>query len=389
MKRVLKITTNTWQNASRDQRELDVVKRIGADVIVMAKGEKTGIIEEVNGFIVHRVSTRPIKNNKYMVKLNRLISAFTWAHYTKSLKADVISGHDLLALMIAYMSTLFMRKKNKPKLIYDSHEFEIGRVSERSKLQTFFVTQIEQYLMNKCAFSIMVNDSIADEVSRIHKLKERPVVVRNIPKYWKLDDEIIAQKRKQFCAQLNVPEDTFLVMYHGGIIPNRGIENMLKAVAMSESTAVIILGNGEKWYIDKLYGLCSELNIKIRTIFHPAVDSLELPIFIAAVNVGMVIVPAACSSYYYMLPNKYFENIQALTPIICSDFPEVERLTKRYEIGLTVDPNDVLEIKNGINKLKDDKQLYAMCKENIKRAKKELCWENESEVLFSAYSKVL
>ena len=35
----------------------------------------------------------------------------------------------------------------------------------------------------------MVNDSIADEVQRIHGLRERPVVV-DIPNYWNIDESV-------------------------------------------------------------------------------------------------------------------------------------------------------------------------------------------------------
>ena len=45
MKKVLKICGNDWKNASHDKRELSAVKELGADVEVMAKGEKSGIID--------------------------------------------------------------------------------------------------------------------------------------------------------------------------------------------------------------------------------------------------------------------------------------------------------------------------------------------------------
>ena len=52
-KLVLKIAANTWENASRDIRELSVVQELGADVLVMAKGDKSGIQEKVRGFSVY------------------------------------------------------------------------------------------------------------------------------------------------------------------------------------------------------------------------------------------------------------------------------------------------------------------------------------------------
>ena len=43
----------------------------------------------------------------------------------------------------------------------------------------------------------MVNDSIADEVQKIHKLKQRPIVVRSTPEKWAVDPEETKKKRRE------------------------------------------------------------------------------------------------------------------------------------------------------------------------------------------------
>ena len=90
-----------------------------------------------------------------------------------------------------------------------------------------------------------------------------------------------------------------------------------------------------------------------------------------------------------MLPNKFFENVQAETPIVASDFPETSRLVERYGIGLTCDPSDVAEIASCIERLREDRGLYGECKSNLKAAKRELCWERERDALEEAYAKAV
>ena len=90
-----------------------------------------------------------------------------------------------------------------------------------------------------------------------------------------------------------------------------------------------------------------------------------------------------------MLPNKFFENIQSETPIICSDFPAVAPIVKEYGIGLTCDPTDLDQLNACVEKMRTDKVFYAQCKENLKKAKKDLCWENEKKALKDAYRAVL
>lgn len=386
--KVLKICIGTWQNASHDKRELSVCRELGAEVQVIAKGDVSGQEEMVDGFPVIRLSARPW-GTKIPIAINRVVSLFSWASYIRKMKdIDVISGHDLSGLFIGWLSNFF--KKNKAKLVYDSHEFTIGRDELSGKLKTKLIYYLEHFLIKRCAFSIMVNDSIASEVQKLHKLKEYPVVARNAAFYWHLDSEKVQETRIRL--QQSFPEEAkdFIIMYHGAIAANRGIEQMLQAASELKNVSCVILGYSEtQRYIDELQLLASQLDMSSRLLFHPAVSLDILPEFVAAVDVGMINILPTSKSFYYMLPNKFFENIQATTPIIVSDFPEVARLTDQYGIGLKVSPENISQITEAIIKMRDDKAFYATCKENIRSAKEELCWEKEKEKLKTAYRSIL
>lgn len=194
--KVLKICTGTWENESRDQRELGVCRELGADVFVLAKGnaEDYGREDEVNGFPVRRFTTRPYA--KLPVSINRIISILYWAKYTSTLDADVISGHDIDGWTIGWLSR-FYNRKNRPQLVYDSHEFELGRNVKRSGLQIAAIKLWERKVIKDSAFTIVVNDSIADELVKIYKLKDRPVVVRNIPNRWDIDEKVCKETREE------------------------------------------------------------------------------------------------------------------------------------------------------------------------------------------------
>ena len=60
-------------------------------------------------------------------------------------------------------------------------------------------------------------------------------------------------------------------------------------------------------------------------------------------------------------------------------------------IGLaaTFDEDFLEEIADAICRMRDDRELYDSCKENLKKAKEDLCWEKEKSVLQAAYRKVL
>lgn len=387
---VLKICTIPWVNASRDKRELGVCRKLGAEVLVMAKGnpENKGKKVIVSGFDVLLYGTRPL-GKRIPNFINRVVSVIIWAHHARKLNPQIISGHDLTGLLVGWMSTVFVSKSKKPKLVYDSHELEIGRNAKRNNLQIWLIKQLERFLISKCVFSIMVNDSIANEVQSMYSLSERPIVVRNIPEKWLINIKEVQQQKNLYRKSLQLQGDTFFLMYHGAVMHNRGIENIMRAFSKTERTALIIFGDGMPDYIQQLHLLAKELGIEHRTLFHPAVPINVLYKYVGAADVGMVTIPGFYRNDYLVLPNKFFENIQSLTPVIASDFPEIGSLTLRYGIGLTVNPDDVDGIAEAIEKMRDDQNLYKSCKENLVIAKNELCWEIEQEVLIEAYGKII
>jgi len=390
LKLFVKITTGSFHNASRDKRELAVVQNLGLETLVVAKGEST-VIKGIDGWIVHALSTRPIGRVPILTKINRILSLFTWAYYIRSLKANYLSCHDLYALFIGWLSTLGLRKDKKPLLIYDSHEFEAGISTDgqRGKIKSLLILSLERFLILKTALNIMVNDTIADEVQKLHQLPVRPLVVRNIPSYWNINLRDCEDQRRIFCDQLNVPVNTFLIMYHGGMMKGRGIEHILEASSKIKNIAVILLGDGDTHYLSDLRSKSKLQKIDHFTLFHPAVSQSELWRYIGAVDLGIIPIQNVCLSYYYSLPNKLFENIQALTPIISSNFPEMSKIVNSYKIGICINPKNTAELSEAIKQVKDNPTLYKEFKHNLTMAKIELCWEQEKNVLIDAYNKLI
>lgn len=390
MKRVLKICSNSWENASRDKRELTVCQELGMETMVMAKGAPGDSFraDEVDGFRLYRFSTRPLGTARWLTPLNQVLSLFIWGWKARKFRADIITGHNLPGLFIGYLSNL--GNSHKAKLVYDAHEFELGLDNKRNCIQTWVIQHLEQFLMNRSAFSIMVNDSIANEVQNIHHPKTPLVVARNVPSYWELNSEETARIRREFLRELCLPKETFLIMYHGGIMENRGIENMLQAVAKVPGVGAVILGNARSSsYLNSLCTLCKKLEITNRVLFHPAVPLPELRNYVSAADTGISLLQPTMQNHILALPNKLFENIQSLTPVIVSDFPTIGGLVDRYGIGLRVKPESPEQIAAAICHLKDDKKFYSVCKENLKHAKEDSCWEREKLALDEAYRRIM
>jgi len=372
--------------ASRNKRELQAACEYGYKVSVISSDDSKTFFEKYPNYTLiddHQSTHVTYEMNKVVRIVKILWGYLVVIRNLRKVSADVMSCHDIDSLFMAWAAYLF--KVKRPAFIYDSHEFEIGRNISRNRLQRWWVLHLERFLIKRCLFSIMVNDAIADEVQRIHRLQTRPVVVRSTPSRWIIDEQKCFEKRKELLAKMKSPQQT-LLMYHGGVSRGRGIETLLEVVKRSENTCLLILGNGENKLMERLEQQSVSLGISDRVLFHPAVAMECLWQYVGAADIGMVTIPAVTKSYYYMLPNKFFENIQAETPVICSDFPAISPIVKKYNIGLTCDPTDVETICACISKLQIDKELYMTLKNNMKKAKEDLCWEKEKQVLFNAFN---
>jgi glycosyltransferase involved in cell wall biosynthesis len=382
---LLKICLSEWKNESRDKRELSLCQKLGFKTIVLAKGqsEDKGRIDINEGYEIHRHTTKPFAN--YVPNfINKVFSLILWAKYASNVSPDVISGHDLGALFIGWLSNFF--RKTKAKLVYDSHEFELGRNTKRNKIQLFLIKQLERFLIKRSAFSIMVNESIANEVERIYSLKTKPVVVRNISSKWLTNKEICNKVHNNLVDN----SKTCLLLYHGAITTNRGLETLIDDISKIDNIKLLLLGNAQNPdYLNCLKNRVKTFNCEKKIEFHPAVPIADLWQYVGAADICICPdIPNPPKSYFYMLPNKFFESIQSETPIIAGNFPEIIKIINEFKIGKIYDYRNKNSLKTCINEIFYNKKNYSIIKKNLKRAKECLSWEKEQEKLIKAYKNL-
>lgn len=280
-----------------------------------------------------------------------------------------------------------MRRSRRPKLIYDSHEFEAGRARDRSRLMRWFVVLLERFLIRKCAFVIVVNDSIADALQDLHGLKQRPTVIRSIPEKWEINEERIIETRKDLCREKEWDEDTFILMYHGMLSEERNVIGFIDILVRNPKICGVLVGDfASEEFEKRTRDYIRQRGVESRIYIHRAVPIAELYRYIGVADLETILLLPKYRSYYLCLPNKFFESIHALTPLLTSDFPEMKQLIERFQIGAYVDPENSEAIDNTVyrfyNSKQEDKRLL---KHNLQKAKEELCWENEKERLRKSF----
>ena len=373
---------------NRDKRELEVLHSLGCEVLVYCRYDDKADVENYPYQFVYEDMSPRLKPLIKHAGINVHYAKWVEAKRLSKLEPDIISGHNLPGLMMAWRISLFCKKK--PALIYDSHEFTLGEVSEESRKIQRRVKRQETFLLPKCAFIIEVNDSIADRVQSIYNLKTRPIVVRSTPLNWNLDNETIKTNRKEFLKANGLPENTFVLVTLGRIVKDNGIFECIKAIEQTENTALLAMGPFRSSRdLENAREMVRSKKLENRVIFHDSLPQNEIWKLAGIADASFCLIKNNHQSFYLSLPNKLFESVQAMVPIIGSNFPEIQHTIDKYGIGICCDPDNIKEIVNTIIRLKSNKQEMQLLKKNLIIAKEELCWENEQQVLKNAYQNVI
>jgi len=323
---------------------------------------------------------RKLKNSlsidrPYKIKRFRLLftkGALFYASYNFRLflfllfqKADIFLSNDLDTLLANYLAS---RIRNKP-LVYDSHELfiEVPELVDRPKVQKIWLA-IEKRILPKLKNAYTVCDSIADYYKKKYGVEME--VVRNIP----------------ICGETkfkNKKSEKNILIYQGALNKARGIETMISAMQFVENAELWIVGSGD--IEQQLRQLLENLAIKDKVKFYGRIKPEDLTEITNQATLGFSLEQNIGLNYYYALPNKIFDYINAGVPVLCSNFPEMERIVKTYDIGETIEPSNEKELAKMINQILSDKTLLDKWKKNLQKAQKELCWQNEEKKLLKIF----
>ncbi len=287
---------------------------------------------------------------------------------------DVFVAHDLPMLPVAHR----LSRRCHAKLVYDSHElFSEQEFSRHEKRQW---AKIEAKYIGDCNAVITINPSIARELERRYGLN-RVNVIYNAER----THGDPPPKGTLFHDALGLPKDRRILLFQGGLSAGRNLEVLVQAMGLvrTPDLSLIILGDGQ--YGDTLKRMVNSSNMAERVRFHPAVPQAELLRYSACADAGIIPYQAICLNNYYCTPNKLFEFIAAGLPILASDLPEIRNLIQTHQIGQVGDLSTAEKSANQIDDFFSDPTRLAHWRDNVKAARRIVCWEREAEKLLAIF----
>jgi glycosyltransferase involved in cell wall biosynthesis len=120
--------------------------------------------------------------------------------------------------------------------------------------------------------------------------------------------------------------------------------------------------------------------------FMPSVAPEVVVSYTASADVGLAFIENASLSYYYSLPNKFFEYIHADLAIISWPLYEIKQIIEKENIGVITDDFTIESIEKVLQNL--NKNKIEQYKKNVKNLKNQYNWQQQEKVLLNVYKNL-
>lgn len=354
-----RIIISVSSDLSTDQRVLKVARSCfndGYDVLLI--GRKL-------------TNSQPLQLPFKFVRLQLLFnrSAFFYAELNLRLfflflfsKCDILLSNDTDTLLANFFAVKIRRKK----LVFDAHELfpEVPELANRPNTKRIW-EKIENWIFPQLTHSYTVCNSISDYYKKLYQIEMK--VVRNVPYFHTTNNSDL---------KLSFPTKK-IILYQGALNTGRGLEWVLAAMPLVENAMLVIIGDGDIRL--ELQELTRKLKIEDKVTFLGKISGDKLNEYTPSASIGLCLLDDKGLSYYYALPNRIFDYIQANVPVLATRFPEITKIVETFNTGVLInhyEPEFLAETINNMLK-------FPMNTSHFKAAAEELCWENEEKILLS------
>jgi glycosyltransferase involved in cell wall biosynthesis len=324
---VLRLPAGMRRSPSRSGRGPDKTAR-RATAVSAARGSETAPAGAVNrdASRIARVPSRSAVRIGPGARARRILNGLSFAlralAVARRLRPELVHANDWNTMW----SGIAIKLVCGARLVYDSHELwadRNGRWESRLWLlasEALFVRVADEVLAS--------SPGHASAIAARYRVT-RPTIVRNIPEARPAPTSPEITRRS---TDVRPP----LVAYVGGLMPGRGLEQAIDAVALLPDVRLRTIGTGSADYRASLIARAAALEVADRVELCAPVRPGDVTGALAGATVGLCLIQPICRSYELCLPNKLFEYAAAGLPILASDVPVIAAVVRDEGLGVVV-----------------------------------------------------
>jgi len=353
MKRIIISVTN---DISTDRRVLKVAQSChnnGFEVLLVGRKLKNSLPLQL-----------PFKYKRFRLLFNS--SALFYAAYNIRLfffllfaKVDILLSNDTDTLPANYLASKLRCKK----LVFDAHELfpEVPELAHRPKVKRFW-EKIENAIFPHLKHCYTVCQPIADLYNKKYAINMK--VVRNVP----YTSENITEKLLDYSGKK-------VMLYQGALNIGRGLEWLIDAMPFVENALFVIIGDGD--IAQELKTRVNNLNLNDKVFFLGRISGSELHKYTPSADLGVCLLENRGLNYYYSLPNRIFDFLQAGVPVLATNFPEIAHIVGTHKTGILINHYE----PEYLSKVLNDFFAQGFNTNHFSEIAKQFCWEEEEKIL--------
>ena len=276
-----------------------------------------------------------------------------------------------------------LRRRHGGRTVYDSRDVYLhARVFDRMRpaMRSRFV-RLEQRWARAADLVVTVNDAYADILVPLLGIS-RPLVVRNCPDPY--DPPGTRPDRIRELA--GIPPATAVVLYQGGLMTERGVEQGMAAILEAPGAHYVVMGYGSQRAA--FVELAGQPRFRGRVSVIDAVPPEELLAWTASADVMLMAIQPTTLNHRYTTPQKLWEAIAAGVPVVASDLPGMAEVVREVGCGTLCDPTNPASIAAAIRELLalSADARAEMRERTLAAAHDRYNWRVQAEVLLAAYA---
>ena len=295
--------------------------------------------------------------------------------------ADLYHGMAYMGIPVA----LALGQRHRAAVVYDARDIylEARNLARMRGPARWLLATAERRWAHRSSRVVTVNRAYAEVLEeRLHVTL--PLIVMNCSYRYKPPDPPI----RRFHDRLGLAPDRPVVLYHGGLFPNRGIEELISAMSLLSDAVLVLMGYGV---------LEAELPARIamspaadRIHVLPAVPPQDLHDWVAAADVAVMPIQPSTLNHRLTTPNKLFEAMAAGVPVVASDLPGMASIVTATGCGVLCDPIDPASIAGAIRRILDapEPERRAIAARGRSAANETYNWETQATILFGEYGRL-
>lgn len=294
--------------------------------------------------------------------------------------ADLYHGMAYMGIPVA----LALGRRHRAPVVYDARDIYVdaGNLARLPRPVRALIGRWERGWARRANRVVTVNRPYAEVMASRWDVP-LPLIVLNCSYRFTPPDP----RERRFHDALGLAPSARVVLYQGGFSRDRGIEQLIEAIASVPDGVLVLMGYGS---------LQSELERRaadpaagggVRIL--PAVPPDQLLAWVACADVVAMPIQPSTLNHRLTTPNKLFEAMATGVPVVASDLPGMAGIVRESGAGLLVDPTDPAAIAGALRELlASEEDRRAVGARALAAAHDTYNWEHQLDVLLAEYARL-